>query len=410
MSGGSKISARAWIKEPQFTDVQASVAVFVEQLIPAQVLVRGKALDGGGPTFYAASATRGMEVKLVRVVRGASTTLATTKSAGWFSEKWVRLTLRADGKNLSVQLVRSDTNEYLDESGRWSPEPAWAIRKSDDQIGGAGVVGIGREASYAGTIVFDDFAAGKSWDEAPLPVSTVKPAGGSATPTRPRTEAPIVKVDAPPVPRPDVPRHYPHIRIALLAYHGNPMGAFEDRLLRESVDLVVPDERYLAHINKVAPNTPSLIYTNTSSLYLDLLTDWLAYAERANVSPEAAFYHARAATKFGGDSPSSLAVNRFWKVLTGSASLTDHTSAAHAKNGRVPLDGGLYLGWPDRFREVNFELISGAAGGWKAVVEYPSEVDEKGRPTKWAALKTVTDTSNGLQQSGQVTFDPPANW
>jgi hypothetical protein len=410
MLGGSKTASRAWLKESQPADVQSSVAIFVDQLIPAQVLLRGKALDGERPTFYAASAVRGMEIKLTRVNGGASTTLATMKTAGWFSEKWVRLTIRAEGKQLSVQAMRLDTNEFLDESGRWSPECAWAIRKNDEQIGGPGVVGIGREASYSGKLLFDDFAAGKPWDESPSSVSNVKPAAGSAKPARPRAEAPIVKVDAPPVPRPDVPRHYPHIRIALLAYHGNPMGAFEDRLLRESVDLVVPDERYLAHINKVAPKTPSLIYTNTSSLYLDLLTDWLAYADRANVAREAAFYHARAATKFGGNSPSSLAVNRFWKVLIGGAALTDHTSAAHVKNGRIPLNASLYLGWPDRFREVNFDLTSGAAGGWKAVLEYASAVDDKGKPTQWTALKTVSDTSNGLQQSGQVTFDPPADW
>src|SRR5262249_19653138 len=72
MSGGSKISARAWIKDPQLVDSQASAAIFIEHLIPAQVLVRGKALDSNSPTFYAASATRGMEVKLVRVARGGS--------------------------------------------------------------------------------------------------------------------------------------------------------------------------------------------------------------------------------------------------------------------------------------------------------------------------------------------------
>jgi hypothetical protein len=409
MSGGSKIGGRAWIKETRAADVQASAAVFVEQLIPAQVIVRGSALDGGKPTFYAASVVRGMEIKLVSVQKGNYTVLGTVKSAGWFSEQWVRLTLRAEGKQLSVQLVRLDTNECLDESGQWSAVPAWALRKTDDKIGGPGAVGIGREASYAGTIVFDDFAAGKPWDEA-LPAAEVKRDTSVPAPARSPAETPIVKVDAPPVPRPDVPRHYPHIRIALLAYFGNPMGALEDRLLRESVDLVVPDERFLAHINQVAPKTPSLIYTNTSSLYLDLLTDWLAYADRTNTLREAAFYHARVATKFGGNSPSSLAVNRFWKVLTGTTSLADHTSDAHVKNGRVPLGGSLYLGWPDRFREVNIELISGAAGGWKAALECPTEVDAQGKPTKWAALKPVTDTTNGLQSTGQITFDPSPDW
>src|SRR5262249_28913013 len=131
---------------------------------------------------------------------------------------------------------------------------------------------------------------------------------------------------------------------------------------------------------------------------------------RAGVSREAAFYHARAAKPFRGDSPSSLAVNRFWKVLTGGAALTDHTSAAHLKKGRVPLDETLYLGWPERFREINFELISGAGEGWKAVLEYPTAVDQTGKPTAWAAVPKVKDTTDGLKQSGQLTFDPPGDW
>jgi hypothetical protein len=414
MSGGSKAAGRAWLKAAQPADVQVSAAALVETLIPAQVIARGKGLDGANPTFYAAVVTRGLEVKLDCVTNGKSKTLASVRSAKWFSEKWVRLTLRAEGKSLAVQLLRLDTNEYLDSTGNWQPEPAWALRATDEQIAEGGRVGIGREAIYAGTILFDDFAAGKPWDEAPPPAAAaaakpaekIKPAAAS----RPRTEAPIVKVNAPAVPRPEIPRHYSHIRIALLAYHGNPMGAFEDRLLRESVDLVVPDDRMMEHLAKVSPKTPALIYTNTSSLYLELLTDWLAYADKNGLSREAAFYHARSAKPFRGDSPSSLAVNRFWKVLSGGTSLTDHTSAAHLKKGRIPFENLLYLGWPDRFREINFDLVSGAGGGWKAVLEYPTAVDDAGKPTAWAKLATVADTTNALARTGQVTFDPPADW
>jgi hypothetical protein len=409
-SGGSRSEARAWLKEPQPADVQVSAAVYLETLIPAQVIARGKDLDTATPTFYAATVSRGLEVKLLRVTRGTTSVLGSVRSAGWLSEKWVRLSLRAEDKKLNVQLVRLDTNQYLDAAGQWQDATAWALRATDDKIAGPGVVGLGREASYAGNVIFDDFTAGKPGD-APLPAAgagaaNIRPAAAPA----PRPEAPSATVNAPPLQRPDVPRHYPHIRVALLAYHGNPMGAFEDRLLRESVDLVVPDERLLDHIAKVAPKTPALIYTNTSSLYLELLTDWFAYADQNGLSREAAFYHARAPKAFRGDSPSSLAVNRFWKVLTGNQTLAEHTSAAHLKTGRVPLDGALYIGWPDRFREVYFQLISGAGDGWKATLEYPTAVDEAGKPTKWAALKPVSDTTNGLKQSGQVTFDPPADW
>jgi hypothetical protein len=415
ISGGSHSVSRAWFKEPQPADVQVSAAVYLETLIPGQVIVRGKELDTNHATFYAAAISRGMEVKLERVTRGAVTAIGSMKSAKWFSEKWVRLTLRAEGKRLSVQVRRLDTNEYLDENGVWQAGVSWALRANDEQIAGPGLVGLGREASYSGNVLFDDFAAGKPGEDAApaavaaAPAPKITPVAAPA-PTPAAPAAPAVAVGVTPLGRPDIPRHYPHIRIALLAYHGNPMTAFEDRLLRESVDLLVPDERMLDHIAKVAPKTPSMIYTNTSSLYLELLTDWLTYADQNNLPREAAFYHARAAKQFRGDSPSSLSVNRFWKVLTGNGGLTEHTSSAHLQKGRIPVDGALYLGWPDRFREINFQLISGAAGGWKAIVEYPTAVDATGKPTTWAPLKLVADTTNGLQQSGQVTFDPPADW
>ena len=42
------------------------------------------------------------------------------------------------------------------------------------------------------------------------------------------------------VSRPDLARHYDHIRYAALAYNGTPIGPAEEKLLRESIDLVAP--------------------------------------------------------------------------------------------------------------------------------------------------------------------------
>jgi hypothetical protein len=216
------------------------------------------------------------------------------------------------------------------------------------------------------------------------------------------------------VTRPDVPRHHAHIRIALLAYYGNPMGPFEDDLLRKHVDLVVPEAKYLAHIHEVAPRTPQLLYTNTSSLYFELLTDWLTFADAQGISREAAFYHAAKPTPFRGDSPSSRPVTWFWRVYRGGRSLSDVTHLTRPKApSPLPFAArgeALYLGHPDRFREINLDLASGAGAGWSAVIEYPTAVDANGRPTTWAALKPVTDTTAGLTRSGQLTFDPPADW
>src|SRR5215207_7640599 len=51
-------------------------------------------------------------------------------------------------------------------------------------------------------------------------------------------------------------RHYSHIRVAMLAYNNTPIGTTEKKLLRESVDLLVPHTRYLAQFDAQAPGTP----------------------------------------------------------------------------------------------------------------------------------------------------------
>src|SRR5262245_62895929 len=53
-------------------------------------------------------------------------------------------------------------------------------------------------------------------------------------------------------------RHYPHIRVAMLAYTGTPVGTFESKLLRESVDLIIPNVSYLNRFEALAPGTPQM--------------------------------------------------------------------------------------------------------------------------------------------------------
>ena len=256
--------------------------------------------------------------------------------------------------------------------------------------------------------------AGKATDDEPA-VTEIKPTP-KTSPAKP-TEKPrppsSANLPAVPVKLPEIPRHYKHIRIAMLAYYGNPMGEFEDKLLRESVDLVVPNPAYLKHVHAVAPDTPQLIYTNASNLYQGLLTDWLAYADRRGVSREAAFYHASRRVGFRGDSPSSQPVTWFWAVYRGGPRFPNLTTSARGRSGRVPFSGrggALYLGYPERFREVNITLVSGATRSWSAVLEYPTQVDADGKPAQWQPLKMLGDATSGLTQSGRVTFDPPPDW
>src|SRR5262249_32596580 len=67
------------------------------------------------------------------------------------------------------------------------------------------------------------------------------------------------------------------------------------------------------------------------------------------------------------------------------------------------------VGYLEQFREMNVTLVSPAAAGWSAVWEYASSVDAAGNPTGWTALP-LADGTNGMKQSGRITFDPPAGW
>jgi hypothetical protein len=237
--------------------------------------------------------------------------------------------------------------------------------------------------------------------------------GGLLTVTGPAGQSADQSVAVGDVPRAVLPRHYRHIRIAMLAYHGNPLSPFEQDLLKNSVDLVVADERQLKPMSQLAPRTPLLAYTNTSTLYLDILTDWLAFADRKGVSREAAFYHAATPRAFKGNSPSSLPVTWFWRVSRGGGqTFTNLTTAARGPAGNVRFGGAgdsLYLGYPDRFREINVTLAA-AAQGCTIVPEFCADVDGTGRPTSWQALPLAGDTTASLTRTGQLTFDPPRAW
>jgi hypothetical protein len=474
--GFASLSGRAWFSASLSGDVQVSADVLLNSLIPAQVLARGLNLYTTTPSFYAVTVTRGLTVQLVKVVNGVSTTLEQLTSSSYFSNGWARVTLLANGSNLRAQVYRPDTAQYLNAAGAWQSSPAWALNETDTALPFGGQVGMGRPSSYAGQVNFDDFtvfpAAGDNI--APTVSITAPPANAnltgiitvqaSATDNVGVTKVEFyidsvlraVDVAAPftwsfdtstagngthtlaawaydaggnigkasitlstqndtSLPQPKIPQHYPNIRIAELAYTGNPMGATEDQLLRNSVDLVIAAPELLAHIKTVSPTTPALIYANLSNLYTGTLTDWLNWADAHGVSREEAFFHAAMDTPFSGDSASSLPVNWFWAAYrTSPTGVTNQTSQAR---GTAPggvtfgtVGQSIAVGYPDPFREVNLTLTSFAGGGWSAALEYPMAVDAAGNPTAWAPLRTVTNSTLGLMQSGQITFDPPPDW
>jgi len=476
-TGGSTTVSRAWTATAMPADVDATAAVYVNGLVPAGVFVRGVNVNSASPTYYEARIVRGVNITLVRVVNGVETVLGTLKSADYVSSQWVRVRLVAEGDRLRVTVNRADTGQWLTPAGVWSDTPDIALEVRDSAIAGAGFAGVSRPGQYSGTVNFDDFQV-KPASAGTDPVVNVSPVSGGPLLTgevtfqATVTNSPIrvefwingllravsssspaswtldtttltngsytltvrafdaagnlgigeykfttSNPNAAPLHMPTIPQHYQWIRLAQLAYSGNPMGTFEKSLLQNSIDLVIPNPQYLSTIQAASPNTPQLIYSNVSNLYLKLLTDWLAYADRVGASREAAFFHVSKPTAFTGNSPSSQPVNWFWGVYqtaAGSSVATDATAMARGARTTNMSFGGTgttsAIGYTDKFREMNVTLASPAASGWAGVWEYASAVNASGTPTAWKTLTLVKDGTNGMKQTGQLTFDPPADW
>ena len=478
ITGTSATSARAWLGSVITADATADVAVYADNLIPSGVIVRGTNLNTATPSYYSLTVTRGLTVELKKVVNGVATSLGTVKSSGYVSQQWIRLTLRASGDQLRGMVYRTDTRQWLAADGTWQvvPEPAFTL--TDGSITGTGYVGVERSRLAAGTVWFDDFAVRPPGSGTGPAVSVSASQTGvfggvvkftvTATPAdrvvqvefkldgkvkAVRSSAPAVwdldttalangphalevrVLDAdgnsttkafgftvfnegstPDPERPAGVRKYTHIRLAQLAYSGNPMGTYEKDLAKNSLDLIIPNTKYLQTLESVAGDTPSVIYSNISNLYGGLLTDWFEYAAAHGADRESAFYHVTQATGFTGASPSSIPVREFWEVLRGAAggsgSLTDLTYAATGRGTGVPFGGvgqALHLGWTDRFREVNF-TVQTAAAGWLGSFQYVSEVNPDGSPKAWKTLSLLSNGTAGFTQSGQLIFDPPADW
>ena len=427
MDAGSDSTARAWVNTPTGPDTQVSSSIYVDSLVQAGVLGRGSNLGTKTPTYYSATVTRGLEVKLWKVVGGAASSLGTVRSQDWVSGMWVQTSLVLEGDQLRVQVFRSDTGQYLKPDGTWALAPTFALTRTDTAIQSGGRAGLSRGTGYAGQLVFDNFVvtgAPRSGTPPRIPTGGDKPTAPKPPPDDlPGTDTPppVVTPTEPVAPSPvkpgalpEVGRSYDWIRLANLAYYGTPLTSFEKDLLRNSIDLVIPNLAYLDDIAAINPDTPQFIYTNVSNIYLNLLTDWNAYADRNGLDRESAFYHVNRATRYDGMSASAMPVNHFWGVYRGSGS--DWTNVTRdAKVNNTPLDFGAAgestaFGFIEKFREINVDLLTAAAGGWAAQLEYVAAVDADGRPTQWKPLSTLSDTTSGLRRDGRLTFDPPRDW
>ncbi len=404
-NGGSEVAARAWFDGQSYSDLQISGLVYIDSLAPTQLFVRGHNLASNSPSYYAVSVTRGLNVQLLKVIDGRTTVLATLNTKSYLTNLWFTVGLQAVANTLEVVINRQDTGQFLGADGTWRTNQSVALIAADGALR-SGAVGVGRPALYSGRVLFQSLALVDLRNDSPP--SPPDGSGNTGIPTSTGSSGGDLSGGG--------VQHYPYIRVAELAYYGTPLGDNELSLLKNGVDLVVANPGYLSELEAAAPNSTKLIYSNVSNIYLSLLTDWDAYADRNGIDRESAFYHVTRATPFSGASSSSIPVNWFWSVQRGSNAdgWTNFTGNASNKSARDFAFGSagqsLAIGYPEKFNQINLTFSQTARYGWSGVVEYATSVDAHGSPTGWKTLKEINDTTNGFRRNGTINFDPPADW
>jgi len=173
-TGSSNLTARTWDAEVLPADFAASEYVYLNSLQPVQLFVRGQSLSGNAPTYYALSINRGLQAQILKVVNGTTTVLASIQSATYLSNAWVQVSLTPLGNQLSAQIYRPDTGQYLNSAGKWQSAATNVMQVSDTSIAADGQIGLDRPAQYADTVTVDDFqiwtaaATQQNFDGTPL--------------------------------------------------------------------------------------------------------------------------------------------------------------------------------------------------------------------------------------------------
>ena len=124
-NGTSATAARAWLDEGPPADVQASASFFADSLIPGTLFVRGSNLDTATPTYYGLTVTRGLTVRLVKVVNGARDHPSRRSSrTSYFSATVGAGDAHRGRRPLQAVVFRADTGQWLTSDGDVVGRPA----------------------------------------------------------------------------------------------------------------------------------------------------------------------------------------------------------------------------------------------------------------------------------------------
>jgi len=389
--GNTNLQSRFWNSTSLGGNVTVWANIKADTIVPVTAFARGQNLNATTASYVGVAVGRGGAIQLRESRNGTEATIVGVTPTEPVNTDWLRLSFTLIGESAMVRLQRIDDGRFLNSRGGWQVDPADVIQANVTVRAANGSIGLSRGTGPYGTIYVDDVAGIPIGED----IGATVPAGTVPPPVPNITEAATVQ-------------KYSHIRLAQLAYNGTPITDFEKKLLQNSLDLIVPNPKFLGTLEQASATTPKLIYSNVSNLYQTLLTDWLSYADRTGSPREAAFYHVQRATAFTGSSPSSQPVTWFWNVSRSSAT-GDTDLTANARGGRTTgaTFGGageaVNIGYTDKFRELNVKLVRGAKADWSGVWEYATA-------NGWKTLSIQTDGTGTLRNDGTIVFDPPADW
>ena len=153
------------------------------------------------------------------------------------------------------------------------------------------------------------------------------------------------------------------------------------------------------------------------------IADWNNYADANGYNREDAFFHAASpynySTGWGAQGMpvwywwdaqqvknGAGIINLFAGTLAGTPTyLTDGVAANNVTFGNT-IGDAIYLGYPDRFDEINFVGAAYAAASWAAIVEYPTAVNADYTVATWSTLTMISDTTSGFTTDGRLHWNP----
>jgi|GEM_PF-2118541 len=172
-------------------------------------------------------------------------------------------------------------------------------------------------------------------------------------------------------------------------------------------------------LRQMNPDTILITYDNITNNYAGTWRynnmHWQTWAEERGISYEHIALHYAVDTEVSLPKPvgdKQFDHKAFVYIVSGSYRATP-LDTSDSYMSQVPNKVGEFIAISHslRFDAVYFVVKTPAADGWDGVWEYCNAVDANGKPTSWAPLTIVEDTTvvNGqkLAQSGYVRFIPP---